>query len=85
MEFARPLILLMLWPLAGSGVVVPFQKRGGDPAALRHPRLGVAAGFRRRGSAPAWQELLPVLSGLGLVLLIIAAARARGWLTTASR
>lgn len=74
MEFARPLILLLL-PLAGVVVWARF-KRGGDPAALRHPRLallkGAGTSFRSRLAG-----LLPLLSGLGLALLIIAAAGPR--------
>ena len=74
MEFARPLLLL-LTPLAGV-VLWARLKRGGDPAALRHPRLALlgrqSTGFRARlGGA------LPVLSGLGLILLVIAAAGPR--------
>ncbi|MEN8007254.1 MAG: VWA domain-containing protein [Candidatus Krumholzibacteriota bacterium] len=74
MEFARP-FLLLLTPLAA--VVLGIRlKRGGDPAAMRHPRLGLlgkqSTGFRARLAA-----VLPVLSGLGLVLVIVAAAGPR--------
>lgn len=74
MEFARPLLLILL-PLAGV-VLWARLKRGGDPAALRHPRLALlgesSTGFRVR--LAGW---LPVLSGLGLALLIVAAAGPR--------
>ena len=74
MEFARPLLLL-LTPLAIAVLWARFRQ-GGDPSALRHPRLELlgkqSTGFRARLAA-----MLPVLSGLGLVLLIVAAAGPR--------
>jgi Ca-activated chloride channel family protein len=74
MDFARPLLLLLV-PVAAA-VLWARLKQGGDPAALRHSRLallqGTRAGFRSRLAG-----LLPVLSGLGLVLLVIAAAGPR--------
>ncbi len=74
MEFARPLMLLLA-PLAV--VVLWFRlKKGGDPAAMRHPRL-VLLGKQSTGIRARLAALLPILSGLGLVLLIIAAAGPR--------
>lgn len=74
MEFARPLFLLLV-PLAG--VALWFRlKGGGDPAALRHPRLALL-GRQSSGLRARLAGMLPVLSGLGLILLIIAAAGPR--------
>jgi Ca-activated chloride channel family protein len=74
MEFARPLLLLLI----PAAVVVLWirLKRGGDPAALRHPRL-VLLGEQSRGFRARVAGMLPVLSGLGLILLLIAAAGPR--------
>ena len=62
MEFARPLFLLLI-PLAVVVLWIRLRK-GGDPAALRHPRLALlgeqSIGLRAR--LAGW---LPVLSGLG--------------------
>ncbi|MCK9997472.1 MAG: VWA domain-containing protein, partial [Candidatus Krumholzibacteria bacterium] len=74
MEFARPLLLLLV-PLAGA-VLWARLKRGGDPAALRHPRL-VLLGRQSTGIRARLGGALPVLSGFGLILLIIAAAGPR--------
>ncbi len=74
MEFARPLLLLLV-PLAGA-VLWARLKRGGDPAAFRHPRLELL-GQQSTGIRARLAGALPVLSGLGLVLLIIAAAGPR--------
>ena len=74
MEFARPLLLL-LTPLAAVVLWVRF-KQGGDPAAMRHPRLELL-GKQSKGIRARLAAMLPVLSGLGLVLLIIAAAGPR--------
>ena len=74
MEFARPLLLLLV-PLAGVVLWVRL-KRGGDPAAFRHPRLELL-GQQSTGIRARLAGALPVLSGLGLVLLIIAAAGPR--------
>jgi Ca-activated chloride channel family protein len=73
-EFARPLLLL-LTPLAGV-VLWARLKRGGDPAALRHPRLALL-GRQSTGIRARLGGALPVLSGLGLILLVIAAAGPR--------
>lgn len=74
MEFARPLLLLLV-PVAGA-VLWARLKRGGDPAAFRHPRLELL-GQQSTGIRARLAGALPVLSGLGLVLLIIAAAGPR--------
>jgi len=74
MEFARPLLLLLI-PVAGA-VLWARLKRGGDPAAFRHPRLELL-GPQSTGIRARLAGALPVLSGLGLVLLIIAAAGPR--------
>ena len=74
MEFARPLLLL-LTPLAAVVLWARF-KQGGDPAAMRHPRLGLL-GKQSKGIRARLAAMMPVLSGLGLVLLIIAAAGPR--------
>lgn len=74
MEFARPLLLL-LTPLAIAVLWVRFRQ-GGDPSALRHPRLELL-GKQSTGLRARLAAMLPVLSGLGLVLLIVAAAGPR--------
>lgn len=74
MEFAHPLLLLLL-PLVAA--VMWFRLRGGgDQAVLRHAHLPLLASVRE----PARVRLsraLPWLSGLALVLLVIAAAGPR--------
>jgi Ca-activated chloride channel family protein len=74
MEFARPLLMLLI-PLA---VVVLWTRlrKGGDPAALRHPRLALL-GEQSTGMRARLAGILPVLSALGLILLLIAAAGPR--------
>lgn len=74
MEFARPFLLLLV-PLAVLALWARL-KRGGDPAALRHPRLELL-GEQASGLRVRLARYLPVLSGLGLVLLVIAAAGPR--------
>jgi len=73
MELARPWLLLLL-PLV-AGLLWVRLHRGGDPAALRHPRLEImpeGAGWRVRLS-----RHLPWLSGLALALLVVAATGPR--------
>jgi Ca-activated chloride channel homolog len=74
MEFARPWLLL-LTPVAVAVLWLRLS-RGGDVAALRHPNLRLfqtdSASWRVRLS-----RLLPWLSGLALILLVIAAAGPR--------
>jgi Ca-activated chloride channel family protein len=74
MEFANPLLLLLL-PLVG-GVMWIRLKGGGDRTALRHARLPLLVPIR----APLRVRLsraLPWLSGVAMVLLVIAAAGPR--------
>lgn len=74
MEFARPWLLL-LTPLAVAALWLRLA-RGGDVAALRHPNLGLF-----QTDSTSWRvrlsRLLPWLSGLSLILLVIAAAGPR--------
>ncbi len=74
MEFANPLLLLLLPAVAG--VMWMRLKGGGDRTALRHSRLPLLVPIR----PPLKVRLargLPWLSGLALVLLVVAAAGPR--------
>lgn len=75
MELARPWLLILL-PLAAL-VVWRRVRGGGDPGSLRHPNLSLipAAAVTLRVRVA---RLMPWVSGLALVLLIIAAAGPRG-------
>lgn len=74
MEFARPWLFLLL-PLVGL-LVWARLRGGGDPAVLRHPRTMLFAAV-----GPTWKvralRLLPLLSGVALALLVVAAAGPR--------
>ena len=74
MELARPLILLLL-PLVALVMWLRF-KGGGDRTALRHARLPLLVPIREPLRARLSRGL-PWLSGLALVLLVIAAAGPR--------
>ncbi len=74
MEFARPFLLLLL-PLVPLVMWIRLKK-GGDPTALRHARLPLLVPVRD-SLRVRLSRGLPWLSGLALVLLVVAAAGPR--------
>ena len=74
MEFARPWLFLLLPLIAGA--LWLRLRRGGRPDAVRHPRLQILPVGRR-----TWRlrllSGLPWLTGLALLLLLVAAAGPR--------
>jgi len=74
MELARPWVLALL-PLAAA-LAWYRLRREADPAALRHPRSELMP-LSSPGARARLARGLPLLTGLGLVLLIVAAAGPR--------
>jgi len=74
MEFARPWLLLLELPVV---LLVWYRlKSAGISACLRHPDLGLMAGAPLSPRVRLLR-LLPLLSGLGMVLVVVGAAGPR--------